>query len=136
MPQLFSRRSNALAKLSIFVASEAFMWSSYETEVGVPVSQPVPFSHIHHVGELNIDCRFCHAMAENSPIAGMPSSDTCMSCHSQIWSDSPMLKPVRDSFVTKEPIAWNQVNRIPKFVYFDHSIHVKKGIGCSSCHGH
>src|SRR5580700_1420288 len=98
MPQLFSRRSNALAKLSIFVAlvglvaifmaSEAFMWSSYETEVGVPVSQPVPFSHIHHVGELNIDCRFCHAMAENSPIAGMPSSDTCMSCHSQIWSDS------------------------------------------------
>lgn len=146
MPQLFRRGSNAIARLSLIVICGAlvalvaifliYKWSTYETEVGVAISQPVPFSHAHHVGELNIDCRYCHAYVENLPIAGLPSSKTCMTCHSQIWNEAPMLKPVRESFKSHELMAWNQVNRIPDYVYFDHSIHVKKGIGCSSCHGH
>lgn len=145
MPQLFKPRSNAFAKIvviaiiglpiALIAIAEAVMWSPYQTEVGIAVEQPVPFSHEHHVGEINIDCRFCHSFVENSHVAGMPSSKTCMTCHSQIWRDAPMLKPVRDSFVTKVPIAWNQVNRLPKFVYFDHSIHINKGVGCTTCHG-
>ncbi|HXW53376.1 MAG TPA: cytochrome c3 family protein [Myxococcota bacterium] len=145
MPQLFKRRHNALAKLSlialvllptvIFVVLSYYKWSPFETEVGVALSQPVPFSHKHHVFELGIDCRFCHSLVEDFSGAGMPPSKTCMTCHSQIWHGAPMLKPVRDSFKAHEPIGWNQVYRIPKYVYFDHSIHVQKGIGCSSCHG-
>jgi cytochrome c7-like protein len=146
MPQLFHRRSNAIAKFLVILVPlslaafyfilEEFIRSPYDTEVDVALAQPVPFSHKHHVGELKIDCRFCHAFVENSHVAGMPSSNTCMICHSQIWNDAPMLEPVRDSFKNQVPLVWNQVNRIPKFVYFDHSIHVQKGIGCSSCHGH
>lgn len=145
MPQLFRRRTNSMAKLvvilipltvvALFTIFDGLIRSSYETEVEVPIFQPVPFSHKHHVGELNIDCRFCHTLVENSQVAGIPSSNTCMICHSQIWDKAPMLKPVRDSFVNNIPIAWNQVNRIPKYVYFDHSIHINKGIGCTSCHG-
>lgn len=145
MPQLFRRGSNAIAKLSLililgvpatlFLVLELYKWSTYETEVGVAISQPVPFSHGHHVGELSIDCRYCHSYVENSPFAGMPSSKTCMTCHSQIWHEAPMLKTVRDSFKSQELIAWSQVNRIPTYVYFDHSIHVQKGVGCTSCHG-
>lgn len=145
MPQLFQRRSNTIAKLSlivifltplvVFFVFAVTIRSPYETEVDVALSQPIPFSHEHHVGDLDIDCRFCHSFVENSHIAGMPSSKTCMTCHSEIWKEAPMLKPLRESFASLNPIAWNQVNRIPRFVYFNHNIHIKKGIGCSSCHG-
>ncbi|HTR42432.1 MAG TPA: cytochrome c3 family protein, partial [Pseudomonadales bacterium] len=100
-----------------------------------PIEQPVPFSHKHHVFGLGLDCRFCHATVEHSAFAGMPSTETCMTCHSQIWTNSPMLEPVRQSFRENTPIQWIRVNALPEFVYFDHSIHVAKGIGCTTCHG-
>ena len=109
--------------------------SDYLTMVGAPIEQPVPFSHKHHVGGAGIDCRYCHSSVEDSAFAGMPPTETCMSCHSQIWADSPMLEPVRASFRSGEPIRWTRVYQLPDFVYFDHSIHVHKGIGCSTCHG-
>jgi hypothetical protein len=109
--------------------------SSYWTNVGVTLDQPVPFSHQHHAGELGIDCRFCHTSVATSSYAGMPDTQTCMTCHSQIWKDAPMLEPVRQSYAENRPIKWNTVNEIPGYVYFNHSIHINKGVGCSSCHG-
>jgi cytochrome c7-like protein len=145
MPQIFHPSFNVLSKASIFgsvflviIASWAwakFVRSDYMTGAGVVRAQPVPFSHQHHVGGLGIDCRYCHATVETSAFAGMPSTKVCMNCHSQIWADSPMLAPVRASFRTGQPLAWNRVHRLPEFVYFDHSIHVKKGVGCATCHG-
>ncbi len=110
-------------------------WSSSQTGVGIPLAQPVPFSHEHHVEGLGIDCRFCHTSVEKSSFAGMPSTETCMKCHQEIWKDSPMLLPVRESYRTGKPIVWNRVHNLPDFVYFDHSIHVQKGIACQVCHG-
>jgi ferredoxin len=145
MAQLFHRRTNAIARASILgaglalAAAGGLLWalvrSGYLTEVGVPRQQPVPFSHKHHVGSEGIDCRYCHSSVEDSPFAGLPPTETCMSCHSQIWADSPMLEPVRASFRTGQPLHWTRVYSLPDFVYFDHSIHVNKGIGCSTCHG-
>jgi len=112
-----------------------FKWTPWETEVNVPQEQPVPFSHQHHVSGLGIDCRFCHSTVTQAAYAGMPPTHTCMTCHSQIWTEAPVLKPVRDSLIQNKPLIWNQVYRVPKFVYFNHSIHVNKGIGCVSCHG-
>jgi hypothetical protein len=109
--------------------------SPYWTNVGVTLNQPVPFSHLHHAGELGIDCRFCHATVATSAYAGMPDTQTCMICHSQVWKDAPMLAPIRQSYLENKPIAWNRVAEMPGFVYFDHSIHISKGVGCSSCHG-
>lgn len=105
------------------------------TDVGVTRAQPVPFSHEHHVNGLGIDCRYCHTAVEVSPYAGMPPTYTCMSCHSQIWNDSPALAPVRESYRTGLPIVWTRVHRLPDYGYFNHSIHVNKGVGCASCHG-
>jgi hypothetical protein len=145
MAQLFHRRTNAIARASILgavlalAATSGLLWalfrSTYLTEVGVPRQQPVPFSHKHHVGGMGIDCRYCHSSVEESSFAGLPPTETCMSCHSQIWADSPTLEPVRASFRTGEPLHWTRVYSLPDFVYFDHSIHVNKGIGCSTCHG-
>jgi hypothetical protein len=109
--------------------------SPYWTNVGVTLQQPVPFSHQHHVGDLGLDCRFCHTSVATSAYAGMPDTQTCMTCHSQVWKDAPMLAPVRTSYAENKPIKWNRVNETPGFVYFDHSIHINKGVGCSSCHG-
>ncbi|MCW5980685.1 MAG: cytochrome c3 family protein [Bryobacteraceae bacterium] len=143
--QVFHPSTNTISRVSIFGAVffiagllwllNAFHRSSYYTEVGVPIDQPIPFSHKHHVQGIGIDCRYCHSSVEFSSFAGMPATETCMSCHSQIWADSPMLEPVRASFRTGEPIQWIRVHDLPGFVYFDHSIHVNKGIGCASCHG-
>src|SRR5262249_2355160 len=94
-----------------------------------------PFSHQHHVGQLGIDCRYCHASVEVSSFAGMPPTKTCMNCHQEIWFGSEVLEPVRASFRTDRPIAWERIHNLPQFVYFDHSIHIKKGVGCASCHG-
>ncbi|MCU0492592.1 MAG: cytochrome c family protein [Chloroflexaceae bacterium] len=125
----------ALVAAGVVLALVGIDESPYITEVGVAKNQPVPFSHKHHVGELKIDCRYCHATVEKVAYAGYPATETCMSCHSQVWTNSPLLEPVRDSYVTGEPIAWNKIYELPDFVYFNHSIHVNKGVGCSTCHG-
>lgn len=145
MAQIFHPSMNVIAKVSIlgsllFLALAVwtcleFARSSYGTEMGQVVVQPIPFSHEHHVGVLGIDCRYCHTTVERASFAGMPSTQTCMNCHSQIWVGSAMLEPVRESYRTSQSISWQRVYNLPGFVYFDHSIHVQKGIGCSSCHG-
>jgi len=145
MPQIFPPSTNTFSKLSIFGAVfflAALLWviaaisrSSYVTQTEVAREQPVPFSHKHHVNGLGIDCRYCHTSVEEVAFAGIPPTKTCMTCHSQIWSDSPILEPVRESFRTDRSLEWIRVHDLPDFVYFNHSIHVKKGIGCVSCHG-
>ncbi|MDQ2868694.1 MAG: cytochrome c3 family protein [Verrucomicrobiota bacterium] len=117
------------------VAIYALGRSDFWTRVEVPLHQPVPFSHQHHVDGLGIDCRYCHTSVESSSFAGLPPTETCMTCHSQIWKDAPVLQPVRDSLQTGTPIKWTRVHDLPDYVYFDHSIHVNKGIGCATCHG-
>ncbi len=145
MAQLFSPRANIHSRVIIvsaillvcatgWVTSEIY-WSPYTTYVDVAFQQPVPFSHKHHVGDDGIDCRYCHTTVEKSAFAGLPSTDTCMTCHSQIWNDTPMLAPVRKSLASNTPLRWNRVHDLPDYVYFNHSIHVAKGIGCSTCHG-
>jgi hypothetical protein len=145
MAQLFHRRTNTVARVTIFGAlfiigalslvGGVIMRSSYITDADVVRVQPVPFSHEHHVGGLGIDCRYCHSSVETSSFAGLPPTKTCMNCHSQVWSDSPMLEPVRASYRQGRSIGWTRVYNLPGFVYFDHSIHVQKGVGCVSCHG-
>ena len=145
MTQLFHRSANTLSRVSIFGAAFMaagalgllflFARSPYETGVGVPIPQPVMFSHAHHVGSEGFDCRYCHISVEESSFAGMPSTATCMNCHNQIWPDSPALAVVRESFETGQPIVWNKVNDLPDFAYFDHSAHVLNGFGCETCHG-
>jgi hypothetical protein len=145
MSQIFHHSANKLAKVSIVlvvVFLAVLTWafgelnrSSYNTQQNVAREQPVPFSHAHHVGGLGLDCRYCHTSVEVSSYANIPPSKTCMNCHSQIWSTSPTLEPVRESFRTDKPIAWTRVHDLPDFVFFNHSIHVNKGIGCETCHG-
>ena len=145
MPQIFHHSTNTLSKLSIFGALFlvlAALWalleinrSPYVTRAGEAREQPVPFSHAHHVAGIGIDCRYCHTSVEVSATAGMPSTKTCMNCHTQIWNQSPMLEPVRESFRTDRSIEWVRVHDLPDFSYFDHSAHVNKGVGCSTCHG-
>jgi hypothetical protein len=145
MPQIFPRYSNLLARVTLFgslvvLAGVAWLgWtiykSPYYTQVDMPKEQPIPFSHKHHVQDDGIDCRYCHKSVENASTAGMPDTETCLSCHSQIFKDSPMLEPVRASMRTGIPIAWNRVHNLPNYVYFNHGIHIQKGIGCVTCHG-
>jgi len=145
MTQIFHPSTNTFAKATIFgavfiVAGVLWVWgvmlrSPYATKVDVVRAQPVPFSHDHHVSGLGIDCRYCHTSVETSSFAGMPATEICMNCHSQIWKDSPMLAPVRASYQSGKPLEWTRVHNLPDFVYFNHSIHVAKGIGCESCHG-
>jgi hypothetical protein len=145
MAQIFQRSTNTIARLSIYgaviliallgFAVDVINKTSYVTEVHNARPQPVPFSHKHHVGELGLDCRYCHTSVEVSSSAGMPATETCMTCHSQIWTNSAMLEPVRASYSESKPISWLRVNAVPDFVYFNHSIHVAKGIGCTTCHG-
>jgi hypothetical protein len=145
MAQIFHRSANTIARSSLvllvilagslFWMAGAFDRSDYNTDVSAARPQPVPFSHRHHVAGLGMDCRYCHTTVETSAFAGIPPTETCMTCHSQIWADSPMLEPVRSSFRSGESIRWTRVHDLPGFVYFDHSIHLKKGMGCESCHG-
>ena len=145
MPQIFHRSTNTLSRLSIFGAVFAVgggLWglatvnrSSYVTQVGVAREQPVQFSHKHHAGELGIDCRYCHGGVERAAIANVPPTKTCMNCHAQIWRDSPFLEPVRRSLATETAIPWVKVHDLPDFVYFNHQVHVAKGVGCVTCHG-
>lgn len=143
--QIFHHSTNALAKITIYgavfvlgaalYATAELNRSSWNTGQWVERQQPVQFSHKHHVGDDGIDCRYCHSSVETAASAGMPSTNTCMSCHKQIWSDSPYLEPVRASFRDGKPIEWVRVHDLPDYVYFNHSIHVNKGVGCSTCHG-
>ncbi len=100
-----------------------------------PVPQPIPFSHKHHVGDVGLDCRYCHTSVETSRSAGMPSTAICLTCHSQLFLDAPALAPLHASMRSGRPIAWKRVHDLPDFVYFDHSIHVNKGVACVECHG-
>lgn len=145
MAQIFHPSFNTLAKASIFgavlliaglggVVSEVYR-SPYVTQVNVARDQPVPFSHEHHVSGLGIDCRYCHTSVETSSSAGMPSTKTCMTCHSQVWTNAEILEPVRASWREDKPLQWTRVHDLPDFVHFNHSSHVQKGIGCTSCHG-
>jgi hypothetical protein len=143
--QIFHHSTNTLAKVSIFgalVAAGLGMWllleinrTPYVTNAGVARIQPVQFSHQHHVGGLGLDCRYCHTSVEKAAVAGIPPTKTCMNCHSQIWADAPILEPVRASFRDDRPLQWTRVHDLPDFVYFNHSVHVKKGVGCETCHG-
>ena len=145
MSQIFHRSTNTLARATIFGAIfviAALIWvgyaiqgSPYVTLAGVRKPQPVPFSHQHHVTGLGIDCRYCHTSVETSSFAGIPPTKTCMNCHSQIWTNAKLLEPVRASYRSGRSLEWTRVNTLPDFVYFNHSIHVTKGVGCNTCHG-
>ncbi|MCE9564656.1 MAG: cytochrome c family protein [Planctomycetes bacterium] len=145
MPQIFPKALNPIARtiilcLPIVAASTgvglaAFYRSSYATGIHETPPQPVAFSHAHHVGQLGIDCRYCHTSVESSGFANVPATKTCMNCHQQIWQGADLLEPVRNSYKTNTPIEWNRVYNLPHYAYFNHSIHVAKGVGCASCHG-
>src|SRR5881227_3911695 len=145
MSQIFHRSANTISRVSIFgavfiiagllVLFAAVNRSPWVTEARVAREQPIQFSHERHVAGNGIDCRYCHTSVEDSSFANIPPTKTCMNCHSQIFSTSPTLEPVRESFRTDASIAWTRVHDLPDFVYLDHSIHVNKGVGCETWHG-
>jgi hypothetical protein len=145
MANLFPRWSNTAFRValialiagvgSLVLTPLIYMRTPYASNQYFPVDQPVQFDHRHHVRDDGIDCRYCHNLVERSWTAGVPTTALCMGCHNQVWPESPMLEPVRRSYFSGTPIPWNRVHRLPQFVYFNHSIHVNRGIGCASCHG-
>jgi Cytochrome c7 and related cytochrome c/Class III cytochrome C family len=145
MAQLFRPSSNTIAKVSIAAVVLLLACTlcvgyivdrgPWITSVRVAPNQPIPFSHKHHVKDDGIDCRYCHTSVENSSYAGIPATETCMTCHSQIWSNASQTQAIRDSWASGRSIQWTRVHDLPDFVYFNHSIHIDKGIGCSACHG-
>lgn len=145
MPQIFRPWANELVAiiicgfLVVVLGAAVIGWklsdSSYVSSVGFTPEQPVPFSHKHHAGGLGINCRYCHTSVYQSGFAGIPATHTCMTCHSQLWTNTQMLEPVRASLKRDEPLHWQRVTDLPDFVYFNHSIHVNNGVGCESCHG-
>ena len=145
MSQIFQPSANSIARTSLIVLLLVLaggLWvllalgrSSWVTNAEVSVVQPVQFSHQHHAQTVGIDCRYCHTGVETSAFAGIPPMKTCMNCHSQIWLNSPFVEPVRAAYRDDKPIRWVRVHNLPDFVYFNHAIHVKKGMGCETCHG-
>lgn len=145
MPQFFPRTANSIARFTLLglvgavacIAGAGYLIveSPYETRQGVPREQPIPFSHEHHAGDLGIDCRYCHTTVESSSFANIPATKICMNCHSQMWAVAPVLEPLRESYRSGRSVAWTRVHDLPDFVYFNHSVHVHNGIGCSTCHG-
>lgn len=145
MPQIFRPSANTIARVvlvTILVGpflliglAYAVMRSPYATGQGVTLRQPIPFSHKHHVGDDGLDCRYCHTSVEKSGFAGLPATTVCMTCHSQLFNTADMLAPLRESLTQRRPIRWQRVHRLPDYVYFDHSIHIAKGVGCTTCHG-
>src|SRR6185437_15301500 len=137
MPQVFFRSVNGVSRFLLWGAlvllvtgvavAVAVPRSAFDNGIGMPVAQPVPFSHKHHVGQLGIDCRYCHNGVETSSSAGLPATEVCMTCHSQLFTNAAMLAPVRDSLASGKPLHWKRVNSVPDFVYFNHAIHVNKG---------
>lgn len=144
MAQIFSEQANRLplvlgAGLPLgLVAAVAFVWyyfSPWYTQVGYQPAQPVPYSHRLHAGDMEINCRYCHARVEVSPVAGVPPTQTCMNCHRLANKDSPLLQPIRDSAASGFPVRWVRVHEVPDYAYFNHAAHVHAGVGCASCHG-
>ncbi len=145
MSQIFPPGANSYARASLvglviavgllFLTLDRLSRSPWVTRAETVREQPVQFSHQHHVGGLGIDCRYCHTTVEKAPSAGIPPTKTCMNCHSQIWTSSPYLEIVRASYRDDKPLHWMRVHDLPDFVYFNHSVHIKKGVGCSTCHG-
>jgi hypothetical protein len=145
MPAIFGPKTNFYTRVvlvaagGVIVALAALIWilpnTGYATGIGFTPVQPVPFSHQHRVSGLGLDCRYCHTSVEQSADAGMPATHICMTCHSQIWTNAAILAPVRQSLAEQKPLHWNRVYTLPDYVYFDHSIHIAKGVGCTECHG-
>ena len=144
MAQIFPRLANrlplALAAISILIPSAAvagvwYFFSPRFTDVGYQPTQPVPYSHRLHAGELGLDCRYCHVSVETSPVANVPPTQTCMNCHRLVARDSVALAPIRESASSGKPMRWLRVHRLPDYVYFEHRAHVAAGVGCASCHG-
>ena len=145
MPQIFPKGVNPLSRMLVLglpmsfaltcVGLAAFYRSGYATGREEIVPQPIAFSHAHHVGQLGIDCRYCHTSVEDSHFAGIPPTKTCMNCHQQMWTSADILEPLRKSYYEDKPVLWNRVHNVPHYAYFNHSIHVAKGVGCQSCHG-
>lgn len=145
MPQTFTRKSNGIASMvlwglvaaAVVIVAVAIAVPRSEWLLGMDrmPTQPVPFSHLHHAGTLGIDCRYCHTGVETSAFAGLPPTETCMTCHSQIWTGAAMLAPVRQSMIANRPMKWRRVNDLPDYVYFNHAAHVRNGVGCETCHG-
>lgn len=145
MSQIFPPSINIISRIVIIgvlfilagLAGLAYLYfgSPYVTEVGVARTQPVPFSHQQHVGGVGLDCRYCHISVEESNFAGIPPTETCLGCHDHFASDNALLEPVRTSAQNNQPLEWIRVHNLPDFAYFNHGIHVKKGVGCETCHG-
>jgi hypothetical protein len=145
MNQIFHPSMNTVARVSIIggallVAVLAAGWyffvrSPFMTDVGLAAEQPIPFSHQHHVSEIGIECRYCHTSVEDAAFAGVPPTHTCMTCHSQLYTDAEILEPARASYATGKPLRWNRLHDLSDFVFFNHSIHVSNGVGCETCHG-
>jgi len=142
---IFRPKHNTLAKLTLVVLAAGgagtlgglLLWVRSPTarNMEVPVEQPLQFDHRHHTRDEGIDCRYCHNTVDKSPFASIPPTQLCLNCHSQVWNKSPLLEPIRKSFIENKPMVWNRVYKVPEFVYFNHSIHVNKGVGCVTCHG-
>lgn len=142
---MFTRRADLLLRIGLVATGLVVLclllliwgipWITYNTQVTLTPTQPVPFSHKHHVSGLGIDCRYCHDSVEIASNAGMPPTQTCMTCHSQIWTNAQILQPVRTSLASGVPLKWQSVYTLPDYVYFDHSVHVANGVGCTECHG-
>lgn len=145
MSQIFPRSVNATVRMILALAVSfvvfgaatvyTLMYSSWATKQNEYVEQPIQFSHAHHVGGIGLDCRYCHTSVEKSSFAGIPPTKTCMNCHSQLWANAPILEPVRASYRDNTNLTWTRVNDLPDFVYFNHQIHVRQGVGCVTCHG-
>jgi len=146
MTQIFSPEADSWIRLVMLAglvlvggalaATIVFARSDYYTGARLhPPPQPVPFSHQHHVAGLGIDCRYCHSSVAEGPRAGLPPTNTCMTCHSQIWTNAAMLAPVRESLAEGKSLTWHRVARLPEYVFFRHDIHIAKGVGCETCHG-
>lgn len=145
MPQIFHKNINHRAKIaivailllaaSLFGAANLWYYSGYVTGQDNHVEQPVQFTHEHHVSGLGLDCRYCHIGVERSSLASVPATKVCMTCHSQMYTEEEILEPVRESWRTEQPIKWVKVHNLSDFVYFNHSAHINKGVGCNECHG-
>jgi len=145
MASLFRPKHNTLAKLSLLIVAGGavggiggllfYVRSPIARGMQDPIEQPIQFDHRHHTRDEGIDCRYCHNTVDKSPSASIPPTQLCLNCHSQVWNKSPLLEPVRQSFIQNKPIEWRRVNKVPEFVFFNHSIHVNKGVGCVTCHG-
>jgi hypothetical protein len=118
-----------------YLVLAVYAFSPTTMNVGYQPDQPVPYSHALHAGELGIDCRYCHTTVERAEHANVPPTDTCMNCHAMIRTQSDKLVKIRESHATGEPVHWVRIHDLPDYVYFDHSAHVSKGVGCVTCHG-